>query len=112
MLYAAVILLLYVALSGLVMAVGIFKGAKPWGPLALGHGILAVTALVLALLEAIATGAAAIKYGVAILVLAALGGLVLLSFDLRGKPHPWVVVLLHALPAIGGVGFLVFALLQ
>ena len=110
MLTASIILFLYAALSGLVMAVGIFSGAKPWGPLALGHGVLAATALVLALLVAISTGGAAVKYGVAVLFLTALGGFVLLSFHLRGKPHPWMVVVLHALPAIGGVGCLVFAL--
>ena len=111
MLTASIILFLYAALSGLVMLVGICSGAKPWMPLALGHGVLAATALVLALLEAIATGVAAIRYGVAILVLAALGGFLLLSFHLRGKPHHWVVVVLHGLLALGGVGCLVFALL-
>jgi hypothetical protein len=49
---------------------------------------------------------------VAVLALAALGGFFLLSFHLRGKPHPWVVVVLHALLAVGGLGCLVFALLR
>ena len=112
MLTASIVLFLYAALSGLVMAVGIFRGAKLWVPLALGHGVLAATALVLALLVAIATGVAAIKYGVAVLVLAALGGFFLLSFHLRGKPQPRVVVVLHALLAVGGIGCLTFALLH
>ena len=112
MLYVSITLFLYVALSGLIMVVGIFRGAKPWVPLALVHGVLAATALVLALLAAIATDIAAIKVGVAVLVLTALGGFILLSFHLRGKPHPWVVVVLHVLPAILGVGCLVFALFQ
>ena len=111
MLTASIVLLLYAALGGLVMAVGIFRGATPWVPLALGHGVLAAMALVLALLVAIATGVAAIKYGVAVLVLAALGGFFLLSFHLRGKPQPRVVVVLHALLAVGGIGCLAFALL-
>ena len=112
MLYVSIILFLYAALSGLIMVVGIFRGTKPWVPLAVGHGILAATALVLALLVAIAPGVAAIvKYGVAVLVLAALGGFFLLSFNLRGKPHPRVVVVLHALLAVGGIGCLAFALL-
>ncbi len=112
MLYVSVVLFLYAVLSGLLMVVGISRGAKPWLPLVLGHGVLAVTALVLALWVAIATGAAAIEYGVAVLLLTALGGFLLLSFHLRGKPHPWVVVVLHALPAVGGVGCLMFALLH
>jgi len=112
MLYVSIILFLYAALSGLIMVVGIFRGATPWVPLALVHGVLAATALVLALLVAIATDLAAIKYGVAVLVLTALGGFILLSFHLRGKPHPWVVVVLHVVPAVAGVGFLVYALFQ
>lgn len=112
MLTASIVLFLYAALSGLVMAVRIFSGAKPWAPLALGHGILSATALVLALLVAVASGVAAIEYGFAVLVLAALGGFFLLGFHLRGKPHPWVIVVLHGLLALGGVGCLVFALLH
>ncbi len=112
MLTASVILFMYAAISGLVMAVAIFKGAKRWVPLALGHGILAGTALVLALWVSAATADPAIKYGVAVLLLAALGGFFLLSFHLRRKPHPWLVVVLHALFAVGGVGCLVFALLR
>ena len=112
MLTASVILFMYAALSGFVMAVGIFKGARRWMPLALGHGVLAVTGLVLALLASLATGVAAIQYGVAVLFLAALGGFVLFSYHLRDKSHPWLVVVLHALLALGGVGCLVFALLR
>ena len=101
MLTASIVLFLYAALSGLVMAVGIFRGAKPWVPLALGHGALAATARVLALLVATATGIAAIKYGVAVLVLAALGGFYLLSFHLRGKPHGWSWCCMHSSPSVG-----------
>ncbi|MGP0082519.1 MAG: hypothetical protein ACLP0B_02655 [Steroidobacteraceae bacterium] len=112
MLTASIILFLYAVLTGLIMVVGIFRGAKPWVPVALAHGVLAITALVLALLAAITSDLAATKYGAAVLVLSAVGGFLLLSFHLRGKPHPWVVVVLHALPALGGVGCLVFALFQ
>ncbi|MFI4869270.1 MAG: hypothetical protein ACHQDD_07960 [Steroidobacterales bacterium] len=113
MLTAAIVLFLLAALGGLVMAFGIFKGSKPGLPLALGHGVLAATALVLALLVAIAPGAPAlVKYGVAVLVLAALGGAFLLSFHLRDRPHPRLVVVLHALLAVGGVGCLALAVLH
>jgi hypothetical protein len=114
MLIAAVVLFLLAALGGLVMAIGIFqRDAKPSGLFALGHGILAATALVLALLVAIAPGAnALVKGGVAVLVVAALGGAFLLSFHLRDKPHPKMVVALHALLAVSGVGCLALALLR
>ncbi len=113
MLIAAIVLFLLAALGGLMMAFGIFNGAKPKPPLAVGHGLLAATALVLALLVAIAPGAATlVKYGVAVLVLAALGGAFLLSFHLRDRPHPRLVVVLHALLAVGGVGCLALAALR
>jgi hypothetical protein len=112
MLYVSIVLFLWAALSGLIMVVGIFRGAMPWVPLALAHGVLAATALALAIWVAITTDVAAIKYGVAVLVLTALGGIILLKYHLRGKPHPWVVVMLHALLAVGGIGCLVFALFQ
>jgi hypothetical protein len=112
MLYVSIVLFLNAVLTGLVMVVGIVRGAKPWPPLALGHGALAAMALLLALWVAIATGVAAVEYGVAVLILAALGGFLLLSFHLRGKPHPWVAVVLHVVAALAGVGCLVVALLQ
>ena len=112
MLTVSTVLFFYVVLSGLVMAIGLFRGAKPWMPLALGHGVLAATALVPALLVALSSDVAAIRVGVAMLFLTTLGGFLLLSFHLRGKAHPWAVVLLHALPAVGGVGCLVFALVH
>ncbi len=59
------------------MAAGIFKGATPWMPSHWGTRGLTATALVLALLVAIAPGGAPIlKYGVAVQVLAELGRLV------------------------------------
>jgi hypothetical protein len=112
MLTASVVLLMYAVFSGLIMAVGIFRGAKRWVPLSLGHGVLAAAGLASALWVSLATGDAAVKYGGAVLVLAALGGLFLLSFHLRGKRHPAAAVVLHALLALGGVGCLVFALLR
>jgi hypothetical protein len=111
MLTASIVLLMYAVFSGLAMAVGIVRGSKPWVPLALVHGVLAATALVLALMAVNATGVPAIKYGVAVLVLAALAGFFLLSFHVRGKPCPWGVMILHALLGLGGAGCLVFALL-
>lgn len=113
MLTIAVVLFLVAALGGIVMAWGIFKGRAPRAWLVLAHGVLAASALVLALLVAYAPGAMhVLTYGVAVLVLAALGGFFLLSFQLRGKRHPLPVVALHALLAVAGVGCLAFTLLR
>jgi hypothetical protein len=104
MLAAAIVLFLVAAIGGVIMAVRIFRSVRPPMSLALAHGGLAATALVLAILAAVASGAAPLlKIGVAVLILAALGGFFLFSFQLRGKTHPKAVVLLHGLLAVGGV---------
>ncbi|MDI3259389.1 MAG: hypothetical protein QJR02_06805 [Sinobacteraceae bacterium] len=112
MVLIAVVLFLIAALGGLAMAVRIFQGKQPPVPLAVGHGILAATALVLTLLAAAATGSAApLKYGAGLLVIAALGGFFLLSFQLRSKAHPKPIVVLHALLAVAGVVCLLLTLI-
>lgn len=113
MLATAVVLFLVAALGGIVMATGIFRSSAPKPPIATAHGLLAATALVLALLVAFTQPSPPIvAYGAVILVLAALGGFFLLSFHVRGKAHPRAVVVLHALLAVSGVACLAVALLR
>lgn len=108
----AVILFLAAAAGGLYMASRIFKGAFPPGFVAVGHGALAATGLVLAILAALAPDASPlVRYGAGILFLAALGGFFLASFHLRKVPHPRGVVVLHALIAVAGVACLALTLL-
>jgi hypothetical protein len=113
MLTIAVVLFLLAALAGIVMAAGIFKSTAPRPPIATVHGLLAASALVIALLVAFTQPSPAIVvYGAVILVVAALGGFFLLSFHVRGKSHPRGVVVLHALLAVAGVACLAVALLR
>lgn len=112
MLKIAILLFLIAALGGVIMAVRIFRDGRPSMVVAFLHGTFAATALLLAIWEAVRPGAAPLlKYGTAALVLAALGGFFLLSFQLRAKAHPKAVVVLHALLAVGGVGLLAISLL-
>lgn len=100
------------ALGGLVLAFRAIGGRPiPWA-LAIGHGALGAAGLVILLL-AVAGGAGGTLRlaGLAALVLAALGGFYLLSFHLRGIPHPKAVILIHALVAVTGVGLLITAIL-
>ena len=108
----AVVLFLIAAAGGLYMAARIFGGAVPPVAVAVAHGALAATGLVLAILAAMASDAVPlVKYGAGILFLAALGGFFLLSFHLRKVPHPKGVVVLHALIAVAGVSCLALTLL-
>lgn len=108
----AVLLFLLAAVGGLYMAAHIFKGEFPPVFVAVAHGALAATALVLVILAALKPEAAPlVKYGAGILFLAALGGFFLASFHLRRVAHPRGVVVIHALVAVTGVACLVLALL-
>lgn len=108
----AVVLLLLAAVGGLYMATHIFKGRMPPAFVAVAHGALAATGLVLAIIAALAADAPTLlKYGAGILFLAALGGFFLVSFHLRKVPHPKGVVVVHALIAVVGVVCLLLTLI-
>lgn len=53
-----------------------------------------------------------ITYALIILVVAALGGLLLASYVLRGKLAPWAVSIVHALLGATGLVVLILAVLQ
>lgn len=112
MLWIALLLFAAAALGGLVMALKIFGDTKPPMALALVHGSAAAAGLLL-LAWIVIQGQAgtALQAALGILVVAALGGFFLFSFQLRDKPHPKAVVILHAVLAICGVVALVLGLL-
>lgn len=68
------------------------------------HGALAATGL-LVLLYALFAGAQAapVMVGAVLLVIAALGGFFMFSYQLRKAPPPKAVVIVHALAAVLGV---------
>lgn len=100
------------ALGGLLMAFKSFRRETIPLPLAIGHGILGAAGLVLLLLGVMqGVGGGFAKVALGVLVVAALGGFYLASFHLRGQPHPGAVIVVHALVAATGVGFLLAALL-
>ncbi len=95
------------AVFGLYMASRIFRGAlPPWGA-AIAHGVLAASGL-LVLLYALYTGVsnATLMAAAGLLVVAALGGFVLVSFHLRKAAPPKALVVVHALAAVFGVACL------
>lgn len=98
----AIALFALAAVAGLSMAVGHFRGHTPPKPLlAALHGVLAASGLLvlfLAVAQAGAGGGAAVALG--LFVLAALGGFTLLSFHLRGRKLPNLLVAGHGLLAV------------
>jgi len=103
MLVYALIVFAVAALGGLVLAAHVLRGKfAPWA-LSLLHAALGATGLVL-LVMLLLRGAASrpVLVGLAVLLLAALGGFFLASFHLRRKLPPKAVVVIHAGVAVAG----------
>lgn len=109
MVRTAIALLAVTALGGLVMAFMRFTGRdRPPSWLAMLHGLLAASGLTLLLYAALTVGVAGMVWaGIALLVVAALGGLVLnLNYHDKRLPLPISIVLGHAAIAVVGFGLI------
>ena len=104
MILTSIVLFLAAAIFGLYMAARIFGGNLPPWFAVIVHGALAASGLVV-LLYALFIGArpAAVVVGAVLLVIAALGGFFMFSFQLRKAAPPKAVVVVHALAAVLGV---------
>ena len=109
MLTWAAIVFAIAALGGATLAIMHFRGRAPLPmPLALLHGLLAASGLVLLIAAALTQpgfGGLALA-ALVIFVVAALGGFYLFAHHLRGKPLPSPVVVIH-----GGAAVVAFLLL-
>lgn len=76
-------------------------------PVVFLHGLVAVLGLGCLIAYAVWHAGEKPIISIVILLLAALGGLTLLSFDLRKKPVPRIVLFLHPVAALTGLVFLV-----
>jgi len=104
MIQLSLILFAIAAVAGLAMAVMHFRGFSPPKPvLATLHGLFAASGLVVLLLALLKTGFGG-KFGLALglLVVAALGGFVLLSYHAKKQRLPSALVAGHALLAVAG----------
>jgi len=109
MLTTAMILLGLTAVGGLIMAIIRFSGAeRPPSWLAMGHGLLAASGLTLLLYAGLTAGIPRLAWlGVALLVIAALGGAFInLAYHAKLLPIPKNIVVIHALLAVSGFGLL------
>jgi len=113
MLPLVIALFLVAAVFGLTMAIFIFKNRFPPFGLIVAHGTFALPALGMAILSAGLPGTPSIVvYGVLVVMLAAVGGVFLISFQFRDEKQPKIVVVAHALAAVSGVSCLLIGLLQ
>ena len=107
MLNAAVLLIALGAVVGLYMAVQHFKGrTPPKAGVAILHGLLAGTGVILLLLVAWELGFDTMHaWALGLFVVAALGGLYLVSHHMRQRPLPGGVIVIHGL--VAAIAFLV-----
>ena len=113
--FPALVLLGIAALGGLVMAVMRFRGTpRPPNWLAMLHGLLAASGLVLLINAAFTVGVPQLaQFALGLLVLAALGGAYInLQYHGKNLPLPIPVILLHAALAVAGFALLVLAVMQ
>jgi hypothetical protein len=106
MLNAAIILFALAAAGGATLAYMRIVKKDVNLPLAIGHGILAATGLVLLIMTVVRTGGTGLTAALIAFLAAAIGGFVLLSFHLRMRPMPVPLVLVH-----GGVAVTAFVIL-
>lgn len=108
MLYAALGCFAVAALGGVVLLTYVLRGIPTPKGLALGHGALAATGIVL-LLVAMATGRMVPPLSLGLFIAAALGGFFMLYRDLRHGHVPKPVALLHGVLAVAAFVLLVAA---
>jgi hypothetical protein len=109
MLVAALALFAVAAVIGLYMLTRLFKNELPPWLAVVCHGAFAATGLAVLLYSALVVGgfSPVLTFASVILVIAALGGFLLVSFHARQKQPPHAIAVVHALAAV--VGFLSLA---
>jgi hypothetical protein len=115
MLIYAIALFVVAAVFGLYLASRVFAGKLPPAAAAVFHGIFAASGLVLLLYVAFLAETPqpqAVSVAAILLVLAALGGFVMVSFHLRKQVPPKLLAGGHALLALAGVGALAASMLS
>jgi hypothetical protein len=112
MLYFIIGLFAFAAIFGLTIAVSIYQKKPATNKVVVAaHGLFAATGLVLLIYYMMNNQDNYPKISLILFVVAALGGFVLFINDMRKKPGPFSIVVVHALVAVTAfVLLLVFAL--
>src|SRR6187549_3401612 len=105
----AIALFIFGAIFGLIVLVSILRNQTTPKPMVAFHGLFVVTALTLVLITYF-TGQASkiLEISIGLFVIAALGGLTLLTIDLLKRPIPKWLAVLHPIVAASGLLFLIY----
>jgi hypothetical protein len=96
---------------GFIVFIQLLCDKPSFKPAVIIHGLVAVLGLGCLITYAVQHVGTKPWLSIGILVLAAMGGLTLLSFDLSKKPTPKLLLLLHPVAALTGLGFLIYYLI-
>jgi peptidoglycan/LPS O-acetylase OafA/YrhL len=91
------------AVLGLTVATQIFQKRETSKGVAVAHGLFGAVALVLLILHAVKSPHQWLTTAIILLVVAALGGAIVFVNDLRKKPGPLGLIVIHALVAVVAV---------
>lgn len=103
MLITAIVIFLLAAVLGLTVAVQILKKKPTSKIVALAHGAFGAVGLVLLIVHAAKNPVQLLTTAIVLLVVAALGGAIVFVNDLRKKPGPLALIVIHALVAVTAV---------
>jgi hypothetical protein len=103
MLYLAIGLFVLAAVFGLIILTAILKDQPTPKPFVFIHGGVAVTALLIVIYYIVQHQGSGPILSVTLFILAALGGLTMFAVDIRNKPVPKWIAIIHPLVAISGL---------
>jgi hypothetical protein len=103
MLTFSIVLFAVAALLGIGVAVALLQKKETSKPIALAHGAFGAGGLVLLSFYTVQNPHKFLTAAIVLLIVAALGGVVLFANDLRRKPGPVFLILVHALAALAAV---------
>lgn len=109
MLYLSIVLFAVAAVLGLIVAVALLKKNETSKPVAIAHGLVGAAGLVLLLFHTLQNPQRLLTIALGLFVIAALGGFYLFANDLRRKPGPLFLVVVHAAAAVVALGLVLVA---
>lgn len=104
MLTLSIILFAAAAILGLTVAVALLKKKETSKPVAVAHGLVGAAGLVVLLFYTLQNPLRLLSIALGLFVIAALGGFLLFANDLRKKPGPLFLVVVHAVVAVIAFG--------
>lgn len=113
MLLLAILLFVIAAIFGLIVLIAILKDRPTPKPAVFTHGPIAALALIITIVYCVMGHADPLLISsIVLFILAALGGLTLFTIDMRHKPIPKLLAILHPILAVIALLTLVVYLVQ